>query len=354
MSILKHLESLPLLGLVLFLFSTGFPPFDLLTQINLPIHMAQHALIVFSGVLIAHPFYVKMTARGKNMNKSYAITSIAAISIIVVFWHLPFAWDAAVLNPVTHSAEHLSFLAVGMLIGLLFPALPDNFKFISVFLAASGHMAYGIYLFIMNTPVYPLYPSVGQQALLGIFMLFPSPVYFIGLMVFSLTRETKRLEELEFASLELNKRTPIISHQARSDNPRIQISLKRSVVPLTTVVLIATFVGYLIVTAGVIYSSSAADPIRTNEVIVYIEETPITWQYSPQNTTVVIGVNNTVTWVSHSLSEDTVTSNSGLFSSGVLRPGESWSFTFSHPGVYNYACSYHPWMKGSITVLEKP
>ena len=64
----------------------------------------------------------------------------------------------------------------------------------------------------------------------------------------------------------------------------------------------------------------------------------------------VIGVNNTVVWTSHSFTYDTVTSSTGLFSSGAISPGESYSFTFSEPGVYDYYCQYHLWMHGTIIV----
>ena len=198
-NLFEKLNSLSVLGIVLFVFSASFPPFDILTQTNLAAHMGQHALIALSGVMIAYPFYLKARSKGLVPSRSYAILGIFAIIVLVVFWHLPETWDAAVLNPLVHAVEHMSFLAVGMLIGWYFPALPDNLKFMSVFLAASGHMVYGIFLLIMNTPVYPLY-TVSQQTLLGYFMLLPSPFYFVGMISYSLHRETERLEQLEFSS----------------------------------------------------------------------------------------------------------------------------------------------------------
>ncbi len=84
---------------------------------------------------------------------------------------------------------------------------------------------------------------------------------------------------------------------------------------------------------------------------VYIVESPLTWNYSPQNITVVLGVNNTVIWVSRSVSFDTISSDSGLFDSGNIAPGQTYSYTFDSPGVYSYDCVYHPWMQGTVTVL---
>jgi nitrite reductase (NO-forming) len=72
--------------------------------------------------------------------------------------------------------------------------------------------------------------------------------------------------------------------------------------------------------------------------------------YSPPTLTVVIGVNNTVTWVNNDNVPHTVTANDGSYNSGNLNPGQSWSHTFTAPGTYTYYCSYHSWMKGTIIV----
>jgi nitrite reductase (NO-forming) len=76
--------------------------------------------------------------------------------------------------------------------------------------------------------------------------------------------------------------------------------------------------------------------------------------YSPTNITVVIGVNNTVTWVNDDNAAHTVTAVDGSFNSGNMNPGQTWSYTFMTPGVYNYYCSYHSWMKGTVIVKAAP
>jgi copper-containing nitrite reductase len=72
--------------------------------------------------------------------------------------------------------------------------------------------------------------------------------------------------------------------------------------------------------------------------------------YSPATITVVIGVNNTVTWMNDDSMPHTVTSVTKLFDSGNLNPGDMFSYTFTSPGTYLYFCSYHSWMKGTIIV----
>jgi plastocyanin len=65
---------------------------------------------------------------------------------------------------------------------------------------------------------------------------------------------------------------------------------------------------------------------------------------------VTVSVGTTVTWTNNDVAPHTVTATDGSFSSGNLNPGESFSFTFSTAGTFDYVCSYHPNMTGSIVV----
>jgi plastocyanin len=40
------------------------------------------------------------------------------------------------------------------------------------------------------------------------------------------------------------------------------------------------------------------------------------------------------------------------FSSGSLKKGDSYEHTFTKPDTYNYRCSFHPSMLGTIVVKE--
>lgn len=71
--------------------------------------------------------------------------------------------------------------------------------------------------------------------------------------------------------------------------------------------------------------------------------------FSPSNVTVTAGTR--VVWTNVDPSnQHTVTSDGGLFDSGILAPGESFTFTFTAPGTYSYHCSIHPWTVGAIEV----
>ena len=70
--------------------------------------------------------------------------------------------------------------------------------------------------------------------------------------------------------------------------------------------------------------------------------------YSPDSVTVVMGVNNTITWVNNDNAPHTVTADDGSFNSGNISPSQPFSFTFTTAGTYKYHCVYHPWMTATI------
>ncbi|MEM3685096.1 MAG: cupredoxin domain-containing protein [Conexivisphaerales archaeon] len=72
--------------------------------------------------------------------------------------------------------------------------------------------------------------------------------------------------------------------------------------------------------------------------------------YSPDVIVVIIGVNNTVQWVNHDSIAHTVTSVNGVFDSGNMQPGATFTYTFTEPGTYEYYCVYHFWMAGKVIV----
>ena len=62
-----------------------------------------------------------------------------------------------------------------------------------------------------------------------------------------------------------------------------------------------------------------------------------------------VAVGGTVTWTNDHDQPHTATA-SGVFDTGSLAPGESKTITFDKPGTYNYICSFHPFMKGTVIV----
>ena len=70
--------------------------------------------------------------------------------------------------------------------------------------------------------------------------------------------------------------------------------------------------------------------------------------FGPQKLTVKVG--DTVTWINEDDIPHTVTSSAKLFKSKVLDTDDKYSFTFTTAGSYEYFCSLHPHMSGTIVV----
>lgn len=80
--------------------------------------------------------------------------------------------------------------------------------------------------------------------------------------------------------------------------------------------------------------------------------------FDPESVTVVIGVNNTITWIN----EDQTAEHDIQFESappGATVPfyptqplayGDAYSITLTVPGAYSYQCEFHFWMQGTIYV----
>ncbi len=73
--------------------------------------------------------------------------------------------------------------------------------------------------------------------------------------------------------------------------------------------------------------------------------------YNPSKISIKSG--DSVTWLNQDAAFHSVTSGyygepSGLFDSGYLDPETSFTFIFENPGVYDYFCTLHPWMKGQV------
>ena len=101
-------------------------------------------------------------------------------------------------------------------------------------------------------------------------------------------------------------------------------------------------------------STSTSSSASTESIPGGAQLTIAGFAFYPSVATVIIGMNNTVTWTNKDFADHTVTSISGLFDSNNLGDGQSWNFTFTTPGNYSYYCSNHPWMLGSIVVLAAP
>ncbi len=100
----------------------------------------------------------------------------------------------------------------------------------------------------------------------------------------------------------------------------------------------------LMVPAGLLVSA-AVHADDTNQVTIK------TFKYGPKDITVTAGT--TVTWINKDPEPHTVVNKDGKFRSSALDTDDTYSFTFTEPGTYNFFCTLHPQMTGTVTVVPK-
>lgn len=66
--------------------------------------------------------------------------------------------------------------------------------------------------------------------------------------------------------------------------------------------------------------------------------------------TITIAKGTKVTWVNRGAVIHTATSTKGLWDSGNVDPGDSWSRVFKKVGTFRYVCLLHLDMKGKVVV----
>jgi amicyanin len=107
-------------------------------------------------------------------------------------------------------------------------------------------------------------------------------------------------------------------------------------------------------------SSSPSSPSRTNAssaVSVSLPNGVGSTQglnFAPANVTVAKG--GTVTWTNNDPVPHTVTATSwpsgaSSFDSGNMNQNAVYTVTFTVDGTYQYKCTYHPWMHGTVIVV---
>ena len=71
-------------------------------------------------------------------------------------------------------------------------------------------------------------------------------------------------------------------------------------------------------------------------------------QFQPSSVKVKVG--QSVTWNNADDRDHGVNATDNSFKSGNLKPGSSFTFRFTKAGSFDYACPYHPRMRGSVQV----
>jgi len=69
---------------------------------------------------------------------------------------------------------------------------------------------------------------------------------------------------------------------------------------------------------------------------------------------VFIQLNDDVRWTNNDVIVHTVTSDTGVWNSGDIGPGQKFERVFSTVGGFKYHCTYHPTFTGTVNVANSP
>ncbi len=101
-------------------------------------------------------------------------------------------------------------------------------------------------------------------------------------------------------------------------------------------------------------STEVLPPAPTNTpippAVTTVDVTIINFAFDPAAITIKAGT--TVRWINQDSASHTVTSDTGLWDSGNVAQGASFSRVFDTVGTFAYHCGIHPSMKGTITVTS--
>jgi len=152
-----------------------------------------------------------------------------------------------------------------------------------------------------------------------------------------------------------------------STPPKLPWYKKPLIVQIIAPILIVLAVGACVGLAGVgfsqllggpnVFSTMASNgPAPSSVSVTILNGTGIQQSLNFQPASVTVAKGGTVTWtnndyqIAHTVTSVSFPSGASSFDSGQMNYTATFKVTFSVDGTYNYVCSYHPWMHGTVIV----
>jgi cytochrome c oxidase assembly factor CtaG len=224
---------LGLLAIVLALVS----PVDALSGRLLSMHMVQHLLLLMVApplLLLGRPIPVLVVGAPRPLARWLArshartpwfrgVTSLLTrpfvawpiFFAVLLTWHLPALYDAALRDPGVHLLEHLSFLTAGILFWWVVvqpqpgrTRLAHGWRLLYVLAAMLPGSVLGLLFIVTGTPLYPFYAGLARlwgisvlddQSLAGTIMLVGEDGVLACAMIPLFAGMMDRLEQIEMA-----------------------------------------------------------------------------------------------------------------------------------------------------------
>ncbi|HXF23020.1 MAG TPA: cytochrome c oxidase assembly protein [Gemmatimonadaceae bacterium] len=207
-------------GLVVMFASLNGPLHDLSDSFLFSAHMVQHLLLtlLLPPLLIAgtpgwmlRPLIKHGAVRAVAKFVTRPVSCYVIFNLVIIGWHLPVFYNAALANHNIHIGEHLMFIAAAVLLWWPFlspmpelPRLSYPGQLLYCFLTTLPMSVVAIYITMADHVLYPAYaaaprlwhitPMMDQQAG-GLIMWVPGSFVFYGLMTFVFFKWVARGED---------------------------------------------------------------------------------------------------------------------------------------------------------------
>jgi putative membrane protein len=166
-------------------------PLEVAADGRLSAHMLQHVLVgdaapalllvSLRGPLLAFVLPVPLGRMFAVVERLPTWASLAAWAVAIGAWHVPAAYDGALVHGALHDLEHASFVLAGLLVWaqLVDPARRRRLSTAQRLAFAGGLFALGQLLsdvLFLSGPLYPAYASAADQQLAGLVMMVEQTV----------------------------------------------------------------------------------------------------------------------------------------------------------------------------------
>jgi len=116
---------------------------------------------------------------------------------------------------------------------------------------------------------------------------------------------------------------------------------------MRNVLILFLLVFFVVSLTGIATNAQGNGDISNSGKIVDV--TIQNFAFKPESVKIFVG--DTVKWTNMDSADHTVSGT--IFTSGIIATGQNYEYMFTEPGVYNYECSIHPYMKGTVIVVAK-
>jgi cytochrome c oxidase assembly factor CtaG len=178
-----------LLGLLsVLLAAILLPPLDTLLESHEGLHHLQHGVTFVLGIGAGWVTYQLVTSAAvrvagrtgafardllvasRRANPGGYVSLLVAASLLI-FWHIPFFFNLAVLENTVHILEHLSFIIAGGAVGFGLSLMNKWTRLGAVLIAAFSGLFLAAILVVFELHVYEVYPQE-HELIFGVAMIY--------------------------------------------------------------------------------------------------------------------------------------------------------------------------------------